>query len=121
MSIIRIRFFTYLLLIVSLLISVRLIKDIFKLEQADERMKQAQDELNKAQIEQMDLEQSLSKVGTPGWQEQTFRNTLNLAKPGEVVVIVPEEVRRADLVRSQTPPQEVELANWQKWWLVFAR
>jgi len=120
MSITRMKLFTYGLLVISLLVSVQLIKDILKLGQADERMKAVQTELNEAQIEQMNLKQSLEKVGTPDWQEATFRNTLNLSKHGEVVVIVPEAVRQTELIRPEVAAPETDLANWQKWWQVFA-
>lgn len=121
MSIVKLKLFTYTLLIVSLLVSIRLIKDILKLKQADERMAAAQTELNQAQFEQMNLKQNLNQVGTPAWQEATFRNTLNLAKPGEVVVIVPEEITKVPLLKPQVQVADTDLPNWQKWWLVFGR
>jgi len=59
MSIMKFRLTAYILLIVSLLVSIRLIRDILKLRSADERLATAENELNKAQIEQMNLKQSL--------------------------------------------------------------
>ena len=120
MSIMKFRLTAYILLIVSLLVSIRLIRDILKLRSADERLATAENELNKAQIEQMNLKQSLDKVGTPEWQETTFRNTLNLARPGEVVVIVPEAIRQIELVKPESSTSITEIPNWQKWRQVFA-
>ncbi len=120
MSIVKFRLATYILLIVSLLVSVRLLRDILKLRTADERMSTAQAELNNAQIEQMNLKQSLEQVGTQEWQEATFRNTLNLARPGEVVVIVPEAIRQIELVKPEALESITEIPNWQKWRQVFA-
>lgn len=120
MSIMKFKLTAYILLIVSLLVSVRLVRDILKLGIADERLATAQAELNKAQIEQMNLRQSLEQVDTPEWQEATFRNTLNLARPGEVVVIVPEAIRRIELVKPESHELITEIPNWQKWRQMFA-
>ncbi len=60
------------------------------------------------------LKRAIAEVETPEHVEEVARDKLNLAKPGEVVVIVPSElVSATGSVGRQTLP------NWQRWARLF--
>lgn len=116
------RFVAYLVMMVSLLISVKLVKDIIKLRSADKRLIDAETELLLAKQEQAELKKRLLEFEDKSWWEKRVRNVLKMAKPGEVVVVVPDEVI------SQNSPKDIsdanqtdtdELSNWQKWRRIF--
>ncbi|MCX6816392.1 MAG: septum formation initiator family protein [Candidatus Beckwithbacteria bacterium] len=114
------RIFVYLIMILSVTISVKLIKDIIKLKAADKRIIEAEQGLTKAKNEQEQLKQKLAESTQGDWWEKQVRNVLNMARPGEEVVVVPEEVGKVTEVTKVIKVEE-ELTNWQKWWQVFSK
>lgn len=67
--------------------------------------------------EQMKLGEQLAYVKSDFYIEKVAREELQLAKPGEKVVIVPEGIITSDAKESEVmdPPEK----NWQKWWKVI--
>ena len=104
--------------------SVKFVKDIFRLWHADDRLKQAQLELVTAKEDQVQLRQKLKAVEGTKWWEEQVRNILKMARSNEEVVIVPDEIkdinsREVILGRFENNKGE-KLANWQKWWQLLA-
>jgi hypothetical protein len=58
-------------------------------------------------------------VASPYYLEKVARDELGLAKPGERVVIVPDQYRARE-PESQRAEDVVEKANWQKWLAVLS-
>ena len=116
------RIFVYLVMILSLMISVKLIKDMVKLKAADKRLTEAEQGLEQAKMEQEQLKQKLAESGQGDWWEKQVRNVLNMARPGEVVVVVPEEVKK----QGGEPPSAKatggkNYSNLQQWMLIFSK
>ncbi|KKR72171.1 MAG: Septum formation initiator [Microgenomates group bacterium GW2011_GWC1_41_8] len=108
------RLASWLIIIVSVLLSVNLARSIYDLHTRESVIHEARDRLVKTQEENNKLEEELSYVQSPAYIEQQAREKLNLARPGEVVLIVPEI----------TPPpddsdQELKLEIWQQWLKLF--
>jgi len=106
-------------MLVSLLVSGKLTRDIVKLWRADERLIEAQAELTKVQEEQLKLKRELSEAEGELWWERQVRDTLRMAKEGEVVVVVPDEVKNqsggaADLNPVDGVGEESNLTKWVK-------
>jgi cell division protein FtsB len=116
------RIFVYLIMILSLTISVKLIKDIIKLKAADKRIVEAGQKLEQAKSEQRELKQQLAEAGQGDWWEKQVRNVLNMARPEEVVLVVPEEVRKqADVPPFAKATGGENSSNFQKWWQLFTK
>jgi cell division protein FtsB len=98
---------------------VRLIRDIFKLQQVDQRIESAEAELQTAQVEQLKLKDELLKVNSQSWQEEQFRNTLKMARSNETIVVVPEEITSFGASQESLTDENMTLLNWQKWWQLF--
>lgn len=117
MSTVKKRLLVYIMMFGSLIVSVKLSKDIFQLWHADDKIVKAEAELKMAKDEQEELKLALEKAGGDFWREAQVRNTLKMAKPNEVVVVIPEEVtkKRRDEPAYTKVSEGEELSNWQKW------
>jgi len=115
------RLLAYVIMLISLLISVKLIKDIIRLWHADERLIEAKEELLAAKQEQLGLEQELKEVEKGEWWEKQVRNTLKMARSKEEVVVVPETpiVDGRFEVEGTGQIEVEELSPMEKWWQVF--
>lgn len=114
------RLLAYVIMAISVMISVRLVRDIIRLSHADERIIEAEKELLAAKEEQVELNQELLKAQTGDWWEAQVRDTLKMARENEEVVIVPEEVLK--VVGQEQPvlvEKEESLYNFEKWQQVF--
>ncbi|MEK7513560.1 MAG: septum formation initiator family protein [Patescibacteria group bacterium] len=118
MSIIKKRILAYVVMGISLLISIKLGKDIYKLWHADERLVEAEAELKTARQEQEKLKAEIKKTEDGQWQEEQIRNILKMARPNEQIVIVPDSVK-VERVTKAVKAEEENLSNAQKWLKLF--
>ena len=115
------RLLAYVIMLISLLVSIKLIKDIIRLWHADDRLIEAREELLVAKQEQLELEQELKEAEKGEWWEKQVRNTLKMARLKEEVVVVPE----APIVDGRFEVEGIgqieleELSPTEKWWQVF--
>ncbi|MDZ7587127.1 MAG: septum formation initiator family protein [Patescibacteria group bacterium] len=111
----------YIIMIFCLLISARLVKEIIKLKSVDKRLKDADLELLLAQQEQIELKKQLEEVESKSWWEKRVRNVLKMAKPGEVIIVIPEEVvkQAAETGEFVKIAEDENLSNMQKWWRIL--
>ena len=65
-----------------------------------------------------ELKKKLSQIQSKEFIEQQARNKLGLGKPGETLVIIPEEKLQQVLGASQAA-QPKRVANWLGWFRVF--
>ena len=117
------RLLAYIIMVVSLSLSVNLVKDIYRLWHADDRLAVAERELLIAKERQVELNFKLRESESADWWEKQVRNTLKMARPNEVVVIVPDEVSQStasrDLQSQALIESGTDLTNLQKWRRVF--
>lgn len=115
------RFAVYLVMIISLFVSVKLVKEIIRLKSADERIIEAEEELMLVKQEQAELKKLLAETEDKSWWEKQVRNVLKMAKPGEAIVVVPEEVVKQTGEKGEIAiiAEEENLSNMQKWWRVL--
>ncbi len=115
------RLLAYVIMGISITISVRLVKDIYRLWKVDERLLEAETEQLVVKKEQVELNQKLEEAGSNQWQEKEIRDTLKMARSNEIVVVVPEEVTflKASENELKVEGEEMELANAERWWQLF--
>ncbi|MBU2052179.1 septum formation initiator family protein [Patescibacteria group bacterium] len=118
MSIGKKRLLTYVVLVASILVAINLVKDIIRLSRADERLVEAEAELQAAKNEQGELKRQIQTAGSDFWLEKQIRNVLKMARPEEVVVVVPETVggvtKTEPLVQVATSEPESNPARWRQ-------
>lgn len=119
MSITRRRLLVYAVMLASLLVAINLVKDIIRLGKADERRAAVEQELLLAKKEQEELKRNLTAVSDGFWLEEQIRNVLKMAKPDEVVVVVPKEIVQVAEVVEIGQAQSHEESNLRQWLKVF--
>ena len=85
---------------------------------ASKRLDQAADEVSELQNENKRLNKRLSEVQEFDFIEETARNKLNMARPGETIVIVPQE-QLIQVLDSEKRVDAPKVANWQGWLKLF--
>ena len=105
-------------LIVMLIFS--LLGDIKRVRKAEKLISERQNNLEKLENEQVELKVRLEEVQSEEYIEKQIRDNLNLAKEGEIVVVLPPD----DVLRKLAPKieeEEVTLPdpNWKKWLQLF--
>lgn len=119
MSIIR-KIGSYLLLFFSLGLIVNLGKSIWRVWHADEIINKEKIKLERLKEEDQKLQGKLNHYQSEQFIEEQIRDKLQMAKPDETVVILPESLKQ-DSSDAALPNQanREELANWQKWLKLF--
>ncbi|MFC1710983.1 septum formation initiator family protein [Patescibacteria group bacterium] len=115
--------FSYLFIIFALGLIVNLAKDAWRLMHGDERIKKTEDKLVKIREENKSLQDQFDQRQQEAYLEEEIRNKLQMAKPGETIVILPEELVKESSEESELlkdlEDKEKTLANWQKWLQLF--
>ena len=105
------------LLILGLYLIVSLSRNIFSLIKKGEEIKEESLKVEKLKAENAKLKEQLEYTTSSEFIEKEARDKLGLAKEGEQVVILPENVEK--LVLSSEEEKEEELPNWKKWYRLF--
>jgi len=117
----RKRLLAYVIMVMSLMISIKLVKDIVKLWKSDDRLAIAEQELEVSKEESAELRLRLEEIETGEWWEKQVRNTLKMARENEKVVIVPDSLMASSsFERVESKEEEGDgVSNYQKWWKLF--
>lgn len=105
-------------LIIVVIIAVILLglgKQISTALQAGERLDREAVEVSKLQDKNNQLKKQLEEVKTYQYWERVARDKLNLVKPGETVVIIPDESVDKVLGLYEHTVEEIKTPNWQGW------
>ena len=113
------RFILGLLFLLGLYLIVSFSRDLWVLRQKEKEIIQSQLKLEKARVENEALKQELGHVQSEAFIEKEAREKLGMAKPGETVLFLPQEIEGIANFVSFGKNEEKELPNWQKWWKLF--
>jgi len=105
------------IIIIGIGLIVTLSRDIFRLLKADDRIRQAQLEVERLSQRNLDLEELKEYYQSEEFIEEHARNKLNLAREGETIVILPPNVE--ELVGFQEEKETPQIPTWKKWWQLF--
>jgi cell division protein FtsB len=108
----------YFIIIFQILLIVSLVRGVYQTFQSHERISQLQARKVALEVKHEELNKEMKEVTSPLYMEKVARDELHMSKPGETVVIVPDD-RRIEAVNSQAAPEEKVKTNWQKWWEVL--
>lgn len=100
---------------------VILSRDLWQILSAKNRITDAEEQVEELEEERVKLEEQLKLVETDEFVEREARDKLLLAKEGEVVVLLPEEiaVQEGPAFVESSGEARKELANWEKWARLF--
>jgi cell division protein FtsB len=118
MSIGKRRFLYWLAIIISLMLIVNFSKDLFTLLGRKDRIDQAEKRLAEVKQKNQELKIQKNQYQQEEFFESEARDKLLMAKEGEVVVILPEELK--DLKdEALIIVKPLQLPVWQQWLEIF--
>lgn len=104
----------------ALFLSFILIKNILGVLNIQERVREAKKEVVGLDEEQEELKRRLEFATSSAFIERTAREKLGLGKPGEYVVVLPQEEFLKSLAPSPEEEEKLpEEPNWKKWLKIF--
>lgn len=114
------RLILYGVIIFQIVLIASLVRGIQLSRRSVSRIEDLQTTKEKLEAEQKKLKVEESYVGSTYYIEKVARDELYLAKQGETIVIVPDEIihELGDGDGSADSLEEKE--NWQKWWEVLS-
>ena len=107
-------------IVVSLFMLVSLTRNIMKVREAKERLKEKEEYIEKIREGNKELRQKVATFKSEEFIEKQLRDKLGLAKEGETIVVLPDE----ETIRKFAPSDEKEEEilpdpNWKKWLKLF--
>lgn len=108
------RISTAIIILLVIIAIFNLIRQISDALQASNRLDQAVNGLSKAQAENQALKDQLAQTKQYDFIEKEARNKLNLARPNETVVVVPQSAIDQVLNAEKVVPV-VKIPYWQGW------
>ena len=118
----RKRLVNLIILIVGLILVVNLSRDIFRLLRAADQLKLAEAKLEKLVKKNQELKRLNEYYQSDEFIEEEARNRLNMARPGETVVVLPPRVKKwAKQARGEGKPEGPlpKPPNWKRWWQLY--
>jgi len=114
------RLLAYFIMVISLFISVKLVKDIYKLWHIEDRLLEANEELLGVKEKQLELKQQLIRTEDDQWWEGQVRDKLMMARPNEKIAVIPGEVLNKEN-RDEVEKEIIEKDKvaWKKWRELF--
>lgn len=93
-------------------------KQIYDSLQVDNRLDRESEELVELQKRNLELKKKQAEVLTPQFIEKGARDKLNLSRPGETVIIIPQgEINK--VIGNLQGEKEETISNWQGWLRLF--
>ncbi len=103
----------WLIVIFGLILAGRTAFGIWKVYKARDQIILAQKNAQEAREENEELKKQLAKVQTDDFVIEEARTKLGYARPGEVLIVLPEQESKR--------VEEREIPNWRKWWDLWLR
>jgi len=107
-------------MVIGLILVINLTRGAIDLWQVNERMKSSDEELKALENDKKALEKEFNQQLSADYAEIEIRDKLNMAKPGEKVVIIPEDklaskAQEVKFLESQKTPKTEVLPVWRQW------
>lgn len=105
-------------IIVAVFIIYSLINQILDALKSGERLSTEAESLYKLEAKNKELKKKLARIKSLEFIEKEARNKLGLGKPGETVIIIPDE-KIKEILQASASAKEARLPNPLGWWKVF--
>jgi len=114
------KYLSYLLIFISILLMVSLVRNIVKINNVNQSIKEEEEKVEKIREENEELEAKLEILRSDEYQEKQLRDKLGLAKEGELIVVLPEDEVLRNLAPKHVEEEEtLPDPNWKKWAHLF--
>lgn len=115
----KIRFIFAFLALLGLYLIVSFSRDLWHLWQKEGEIRKSQLKLEELRVKNEELKKQLEYVKSETFLEKEAREKLGLAKPGETVLILPENLEEALGINPPSISENQRLSNWERWWRLF--
>lgn len=102
---------------IGIILIVKLWGDIRRLLGSSNQVKLVQQGVEELEKENRQLQEKKKYYQSEEFIEEEARNKLNMAKPGETIVILPQNFE--DLINKDKNESSSALPNWKKWLELF--
>lgn len=114
------RYLNYVLIFISILLMVSLVRNIVRINNVNQSIKEEEEKVEKIRQENEELTARLEILRSDEYKEKQLRDKLGLAKEGELIVVLPDD----EVLRSLAPKHVEEQdslpdPNWKKWAQLF--
>lgn len=103
-----------LVLVLGFYFIASLVQQILSLWKSEERIRIAQEEVEKARQESEKLAERLKYVRSEEFVEKEARDKLGMGKEGETVVVVPKDLIEKEVEKAEKEEPE-KVPNWRLW------
>ena len=103
----------------GLILIFNLVREIMRFSKSGERLKQAQEQVEQLKVKNWQLKQEKQYRESDDFAEKEIRDKLMMAKEGELVVVLPQEIIQKIASSSASEEGKVELPAWRQWWSLF--
>lgn len=104
-------------IVIGLMMIVGLSKNILRLLKVDDRIEEIERNVAELRQKNQELKEAREYYSSDEFVEKEARNRLNLAKPGETMVILPSNL--AEILGRKDNQEVRAVPNWKKWWDLF--
>lgn len=96
-------------------------RNLVGLSQLDERLVTARNEIDILRQENLKLQEQAEEAQSPLQEEKDIRNKLGLTKPGETVVLIPDDVWDELYISTESarPVEPPHIPVWKQWVNLF--
>lgn len=108
-----------LIFLIILVIFYALGSQIYGSLRSGDRLNQEMEVLVSLQKKNMELKNKLNLVQSVGFIEEEARNKLNLAREGEMVLLISQKRIDQVLGAEKKQVEEIKIPNWQGWLKLF--
>lgn len=105
------------IILLILMIVYNLSSQIMDALKSSERLSKAADAVYQLEAKNRELKKKLAQVSSYEFIETEARNKLGFSKPGETVVIIPDD--KLKLIMGTTQSAQIRLPNFLGWFKVF--
>ncbi len=116
-TIMRKRITQWIIIIIGVSFIITLSRDILRLIKAGEQIKLAEEKLAVVGQKKEELLEKKDYYTSEEFIEEEARDKLNMARPGETIVVLPQNL--AELAGRKEKEASEEIPNWQQWWRLF--
>ncbi|MFH1866719.1 MAG: septum formation initiator family protein [Patescibacteria group bacterium] len=118
-TIITSRLFQIIAIVAMIIIVVAIVKNQMRKVELTQEINSLQAKINSFEQKNKELSNLISYFQTNEFREREARLRLNLQKPGEQVVIIPQNGESSVLGEQTSGGAGYQANNWQKWWNHF--
>jgi cell division protein FtsB len=113
------KFVKWAVLIIGIILLVRLVNNISRLISVGGRVTGEEQKLAYAQLLNKQLKNELQEAQTPQFMEREAREKLGYGKPGEVVLVIPDQYQASNPKLQATTDNTPNWIKWRKLYLGY--